>query len=138
MSKDINKNNQSIEKNIEAGVEYMSNVTHSAVVGAIVKSVLGLVAFICVGYYSMWLSNNYVKRETFEAYTSKQDQLLSSRFDAIQSKLEIIINKQTISTEQFKNFSFVLDTQQKSIDNLNDRITFMERSVYKTPSQTSK
>jgi hypothetical protein len=138
MSKDINKNNQSIEKNIEAGVEYMSNVTHSAVVGAIVKSVLGLVAFICVGYYSMWLSNNYVKRETFEAYTSKQDQLLSSRFDAIQSKLEIIINKQTISTEQFKNFSFVLDTQQKSIDNLNDRITFMERSVYKTPAQTSK
>ena len=132
MEENFNKNNGSLSKDIEKTANYVSDLTHSAAISAVVKSILGLFAFICVGYYSMWLSNNYVKRETFEAYTSKQDQLLSSRFDAIQNKLEIIINKQTVTTEQFKNFSFVLDTQQKTIDNLNDRITFMERSVYKT------
>lgn len=126
-SNNINQDNNDINKKIQS----ISQATQSAAIGAIIKAILGFFIFLCVGYYTMWLSNNYVKRETFEAYTTKQDQLLTSRFDSIQNKLEIIINKQTITTEQFKNFNVILESQQKTLDNLSDRVTFMERTAYK-------
>lgn len=93
---------------------------------------------MAVGYYTLWLSNNYVKKETFDAYTIKQDQQMTTRFDSIQNKLEIIINQQTITTEQFKNLNLILNTQQKSLDNLNDRLTYLERNYFKPKTNESQ
>jgi hypothetical protein len=107
------------------------NIIHNGFLSTIVKSAIAGVLFLAVGYYTLWLSNNYVKKETFDAYTIKQDHQMTTRFDSIQNKLEIIINQQTITTEQFKNLNLLLNTQQKSLDNLNDRLTYLERNYFK-------
>lgn len=104
---------------------------HSSVFSNIIKPIIGFFIFICVGYYTLWLSTNYVKKETFDDYTRKQDQLLASRFDSIQSKLETILGQQIITTEQFKNLNIILSNQQKSLDNISERVTFLERSYFK-------
>ena len=83
------------------------------------------------------MSANYVKRDAFEAYTTKQDQLLNSRFDLIQNRLESILNQQIVTSEQFKNLNLILNTQQKSLDTLNDRLTFLERNYFKKTSDDS-
>lgn len=114
------------------------NIIHNGFLSAIVKSAIGGVLFLAVGYYTLWLSNNYVKKETFDAYTIKQDQQMTTRFDSIQNKLEIIINQQTITTEQFKNLNLILNTQQKSLDNLNDRLTYLERNYFKPKTNESQ
>jgi len=111
------------------------------VFGGFLKPILGFFIFICIGYYTLWLSANYVKKETFDEYTKKQDQLLTSKFDSIKSKLETILEQQIITTEQFKNLNVILTTQQKSLDNISERVTFLERlyfKEYKEKSPTSK
>ena len=129
MSENVNLESEKEEvKNEDIG--YLPKI-HPAIMGTLLKSVLGFFAFICIGYYTLWLSSNYVKKETFDAYTTKQDQVLNSRFDIIQNKLEVILNQQIITTEQFKNLNLILGTQQKSLDNLNDRLTFLERNYFK-------
>ena len=104
---------------------------HSSVFNNIIKPIIGFFIFLCIGYYTLWLSSNYVKKETFDDYIRKQDQLLTSRFDTIQSKLETILGQQIITTEQFKNLNIILSTQQKSLDNISERVTFLERSYFK-------
>jgi hypothetical protein len=103
----------------------------SSVFNNIVKPIIGFFIFLCIGYYTLWLSSNYVKKETFDDYIRKQDQLLTARFDSIQSKLETILGQQIITTEQFKNLNIILSTQQKSLDNISERVTFLERSYFK-------
>jgi hypothetical protein len=105
---------------------------HSSVLPSIIKSILAFIAFLGVGYYTLWMSANYVKKESFEKYSQKQDDLLETKFGIIQTKLENILNQQLIATEQFKSFNIILQTQQKSIDIMNERITFLERSVFKS------
>lgn len=107
------------------------------ILSTVLKSAIGFIAFICVGYYTLWLSSNYVKKETFDSYITKQDQQMSLRFDQIQNRLEVILNQQIITTEQFKNLNLILSTQQKSLDNLNDRLTYLER-IYLKPNTTTK
>jgi hypothetical protein len=62
----------------------------------------------------------------------KQDDLMESKFGIIQMKLENILNQQLIATEQFKSLNIILQTQQKSMDLINERVTFLERSVLKS------
>jgi len=129
MSENVNLESEKEEVKNE-DISYLPKI-HPAIMGTLLKGVLGFFAFICIGYYTLWLSSNYVKKETFDAYTTKQDQILNSRFDIIQNKLEVILNQQIITTEQFKNLNVILTTQQKSLDNLNDRLTFLERNYFK-------
>ncbi len=133
MKEDINLKHEDVYKKSSI----FDNITHPTFLSSFLKSALGGILFLSVGYYTLWLSNNYVKKETFDSYTVKQDQLITSRFDAIQNKLEIIINQQTITTEQFKNLKLILNTQQKSLDNLNDRLTYLERNYFK-PKHTEQ
>jgi hypothetical protein len=128
-----NSNSESTEEKV-----YVLPKIPSSLISTILKPVLGFFAFICVGYYTLWLSSNYVKKETFDNYTTKQDQILSSRFDTIQNKLEVILNQQIITTEQFKNLNLILNTQQKSLENISERVTFLERNYFKPNQQVSK
>lgn len=127
-----NSNSETTEEKV-----YILPKMTPSLISTIIKPILGFFAFVCVGYYTLWLSSNYVKKETFDNYTSKQDQILTSRFDTIQNKLEIILNQQIITTEQFKNLNIILNSQQKSLDNISDRVTFLERSYFKPNHQVT-
>ena len=107
---------------------------HSAFINIVIKPLLTLIAFLGIGYYTLWLSTNYVKQDRFTAYVEKQfaadkqqDELAKTRFDVLQTKLETIINQQTIFNEQLKTYNTVLLSYQKQIDSLNERILFIER-----------
>lgn len=134
----MSSNNNSGDRKSQDGLlEVIPNVAkvHPSVLVQFIKPALMFVAFLSVGYYTLWMSANYVKRDTFEAYAAKQDQIISSRFDVIQNRLETILNQQIVTSEQFKNLNLILNTQQKSLDILNDRITFLERNYFKSQTQ---
>jgi hypothetical protein len=134
MKTDINPEKK--ESNNTDGNDMISKL-HPSIISNILKSIIGFIVFICVGYYSLWLSSNYVKKETFDSYMLKQDQQMTLRFDQIQNRLEVILNQQIITTEQFKNLNLILNTQQKSLDNLNDRLTYLERIYLKNNAATN-
>jgi hypothetical protein len=131
-----NINSEEMENNDTDKNNIISKL-HPDILSTVLKSAIGFIAFICVGYYTLWLSSNYVKKETFDSYITKQDQQMNLRFDQIQNRLEVILNQQIITTEQFKNLNLILSTQQKSLDNLNDRLTYLER-IYLKPNTTTK
>jgi uncharacterized membrane-anchored protein YhcB (DUF1043 family) len=107
---------------------------YRAIINLVIKPLLTLVAFLSIGYYTMWLSTNYVRQDKFSSYVEKQmafdkqqDELMKSRFEITQTKLETIINQQTIFNEQLKTFNTITASYQKQLDSLNDRIVYLER-----------
>jgi hypothetical protein len=107
---------------------------HRAFINLIIKPLLTLIAFLSIGYYTMWLSANYVRQDKFQSYIekqisedTKQDELSKSRFDVTQSKLEIIINQQTIFNEQLKTYNTMMASYQKQLDLVNERLLYLER-----------
>jgi hypothetical protein len=132
-------NNQGDKKSQDTLIEVIPNIAkiHPSIIAPLLKPFFMFILFLAIGYYTLWMSANYVKRDAFEAYTTKQDQLLNSRFDLIQNRLESILNQQIVTSEQFKNLNLILNTQQKSLDTLNDRLTFLERNYFKKTSDDS-
>jgi septal ring factor EnvC (AmiA/AmiB activator) len=113
-------------------------VRHRSFISLIVRPLFMLLIFLSVGYYTMWLSSTYVKQTDFRSWVekqisqdSKQDELAKTRFEVVQTKLDSLINQQTIYTEQLKSFNQVVSNQQKQMDNLNERITYLERNMSK-------
>jgi hypothetical protein len=43
--------------------------------------------------------------------------------------LDAIINQQTIYTEQLKSVNQLMVNQQKDVDDLNERVTYIERNI---------
>ncbi len=110
-------------------------VKHRAFISLILRPLFMLLMFLSVGYYTMWLSSTYVKQTQFVQYLekqdiedAKQDELSKTRFEVVQTKLDSLINQQTIYTEQLKSFNQILSNQQKQMDNLDERITYLERT----------
>jgi hypothetical protein len=129
--------NQNEEKKLEDVIPNF--IKHPTMFSLVVKSIFGIIVFLSFGYYTLWLSTNYVKKDTFDSFISKQEQLFEARFQITQGKLENILNQQIITAEQFKNLNIILNSQQKSLDSLNERLTFIERNVYsKTITQPTK
>jgi hypothetical protein len=120
--------NQNEEKKLEDVIPNF--IKHPTMFSLVVKGIFGIIIFLSFGYYTLWLSTNYVKKETFDSFITKQEQLFEARFQITQSKLETILNQQIITSEQFKNLNIILSSQQKSLDSLNERLTFIERNVY--------
>jgi hypothetical protein len=107
---------------------------HSAFINLIIKPLLTLIVFLSVGYYTMWLSTNYVKQDKFTEYVEKQiladkqqDENSKIRFDLTQTKLETIISQQIIFNEQLKTYNTMMASYQKQLDLLNDRVLYLER-----------
>jgi hypothetical protein len=107
---------------------------HRPFINLIVKPLLTITIFLAIGYYTMWMTANYVKQDKFLTYTEKQiqndkqqDEITKSRWEITQTKLETIINQQVSFTEQLKSYNQVLTIQQKQLDNINDRLLFLER-----------
>lgn len=127
-------NNQGDKKSQDSLIEVIPNIAkiHPSIMVPLIKPFFMFIVFLAIGYYTLWMSANYVRRDAFESYAAKQDQLLNSRFDLIQNRLESILNQQIVTSEQFKNLNLILNTQQKSLDTLNDRLTFLERNYFKS------
>jgi hypothetical protein len=108
---------------------------HRAFINLIVKPLMTLIVFLSVGYYTLWLSTNYVKQNKFYEFVNrqiesdeKQDETAKARFEIVQTKLETIINQQTSFTEQMKTFNTMMGAYQKQFDLLQDRVLYLERS----------
>ncbi|NBO98715.1 MAG: hypothetical protein EBU90_01115 [Proteobacteria bacterium] len=107
---------------------------HRSFINLILRPMLMLIIFLAVGYYTMWLSTNYVKADKFAAYIEKQiqadkqqDEVAKSRFEITQTKLETIINQQVAYTEQLKAYNQLMANYQKQMDSMNDRVMYLER-----------
>ena len=103
---------------------------HRAFISLILRPLFMLLMFLSVGYYTMWLSSTYVKQTQFGQYIekqdmedAKQDELAKTRFEVIQTKLDALINQQTIYNEQLKSINTLISNQQKQLDNFDERIT---------------
>lgn len=99
------------------------------------KPIIILTVLILFGYFTMWMSLNYVRQDQFIEYVQKQmeqdkqqDSIAKERFDVTQTKLETIINQQVSYTEQLKAYNQVMLGIQKQVDSLDDRVKYIERS----------
>jgi predicted methyltransferase len=108
---------------------------HRAFINLVIKPLMTLIVFLSVGYYTMWLSTNYVRQAAFYEFIQKQttsdkqqDEQSKNRFEIIQSKLETIINQQVAYNEQIKTINSLLTTQQKQYDTINERLLYLERN----------
>ena len=140
--KEINSCNMS---DIETAAKALSTVSlvdkmtdfegkHRPFLNLILRPLLMIVIFLAVGYYTMWMSTNYVKTEKMETILQKQsetdkqqDETAKARFDVIQSKLDTVINNQTAFIEQLKAYNQLMAAYQKQMDSVNDRIIWLER-----------
>ena len=102
------------------------------------KPIIMLIVLVFFGYFTMWMSINYVKQDKFTEYVEKQmsqdtqqDKVSKERFDVIQAKLEIIITQQVSYTEQLKAYNQVMLGIQKQVDSLDDRVKYIERTKTK-------
>ena len=114
---------------------------HRPFINLIIKPLLTVTVFLAVGYYTMWMSTTYVKQDKFVDYMKqqieldkKQDEILKTRFEVTQGKLEIIINNQVSFTEQLKTYNQLLGGFQKQLDNIDNRVTYLERRPAAIPA----
>jgi hypothetical protein len=105
------------------------------IIKLLIKPFFTVVTLICMGYFTMWLSLNYVKQNEFAEYIEKQmvqdkiqDNTSKERFDVIQSKLETIITQQVSYSEQLKAYNQIMIGFQKQVDGLDDRLKYIERN----------
>jgi hypothetical protein len=131
------------EKSSENGLNAVSLVDklsifedkHRPFLNLIIRPLLMLVVFLAVGYYTLWMSTNYVKADRFSLYVEKQikadedqDSISKARFEIIQTKLETIINQQTAYTEQLKAYNQLLSNFQRQVDSIDSRLMYLERN----------
>ena len=102
--------------------------------GYFAKPAVMLICAIILGYVTMWLNTNFVKQDKFALYVDKQiendkrqDEILKNRFEITQTKLETIINQQVSYTEQLKAYNQIMLGIQKQVDNIDERVKFIER-----------
>ena len=114
---------------------------HKSFINLILRPIFMLLIFLSIGYYTTWLSANYVHQENFTKYIEKQfendkrqDEFSRNRFEVTQSKLDAIINQQVAYTEQLKAYNGLLINYQKQLDNINDRLLYIEREYQKPQS----
>jgi hypothetical protein len=109
---------------------------HRSFINLIIKPLMTMLIFLAVGYYTLWMSTNYVKQDKFGNFVEKQieadkrqDEITKTRFEVTQVKLETIINQQVAYGEQLKAYNQLLSNQQKQIDSLDGRVIYLERKA---------
>jgi hypothetical protein len=111
---------------------------------AYIKPAVMLVAFTMFSYATLWMGQHYVTNDKFGEYVKtqldedkRQDTEAQKRFEVTQSKLETIINQQISYTEQLKAYSQIMIGMQKQLDNIDNRVIYLERNVHNLPSRES-
>ncbi len=129
---------KSLEENKDIFVKLTTfELKHRSFINLFIKPLIACLVFLGIGYYTSWLSTNYVKKELFERYIERQDKIYESRFEITNSKLETIIAQQITFSEQFKSLNMQISSTQKNLDSINERITYLERLYYKNTNKNN-
>ncbi len=103
--------------------------------GPYIKPAVMLIAFTMFSYATLWMGQHYVTNEKFGEYVKsqvesdkRQDERAEQRFAVTQTKLETIINQQVSYSEQLKAYNAILLSIQKQVDNIDNRVIYLERS----------
>jgi len=101
----------------------------------LIKPTIMIFSILVFSFVTLWLGAHYVTNERFGEYVDKQlkadarqDEESKQRFEITQQKLETIINQQVSYTEQLKANNQVMFSIQKQVDNLDNRIIYLERN----------
>ena len=93
-----------------------------------------VILFVLFSYATLWMGQHFVTQDKFALYVEKQiesEKAISAessrRFELTQTKLETIINNQSIFTEDLKHINQTEAGLDKRMDNLDNRIIFLER-----------
>jgi septal ring factor EnvC (AmiA/AmiB activator) len=104
--------------------------------GPFIKPLVMVVLFVLFSYATLWMGQHYVTQDKFAVYVEKQieaDKLSAreaeKRFELTQQKLETIINNQSIFSEDLKHINQTEAGLDKRIDNLDQRLIYVERHV---------
>jgi hypothetical protein len=107
---------------------------------AYIKPAVMLIAFMIFSYATLWMGQHYVTNEKFGEYVKaqldsdkRQDLEAQRRFEVTQAKLETIINQQVSYTEQLKAYSQIMVGMQKQLDNIDNRVIYLERNIHNLP-----
>ena len=105
--------------------------------GWLIKPAVMIVAFMVFSYATLWMGEHYVSNEKFGEYVKvqldsdkKQDLQAEKRFEITQAKLETIINQQVSYSEQLKAYNTIMVSIQKQVDNIDNRVIYLERSSH--------
>lgn len=108
---------------------------------AYIKPAVMLVAFMMFSYATLWMGQHYVTNDKFGEYVKaqvesdrRQDSDAQKRFDITQAKLETIINQQVSYSEQLKAYNAIMVSIQKQVDNMDNRVIYLERNSRGLPS----
>jgi hypothetical protein len=111
--------------------------------GWLIKPAIMIIAFMIFSYATLWMGQHYVTNDKFGEYVSKQidndrkqDEQAEKRFEITQAKLETIINQQVSYSEQLKAYNTIMISMQKQLDNIDNRVIYLERSVHSTIQPT--
>lgn len=102
--------------------------------GVFIKPAIMVIAFMMFSYATLWMSQHYVTNEKFGEYVKvqlesdrRQDDEAQKRFEVTQQKLETIINQQVSYSEQLKAYNQIMVSIQKQVDNIDNRVIYLER-----------
>jgi len=110
----------------------------------LIKPAVMVIAFMVFSYATLWMGQHYVTQDKFAIYVERQIEndknvALESqkRFEVTQTKLETIINNQSIFSEDLKHINQTEAGLDKRMDNLDQRLIFLERKAgsLTTPAQ---
>lgn len=128
----INMSNKTEPHTYHQSVDFFDKISsfehkHRSFINLFVKPIIAAFVFLAIGYYTSWLSENYVKKEIFEKFIERQEEVINGKFEIADSKLETIISQQVMFNEQFKSLNNQLNNTQKNVDMINERLTYLER-----------
>lgn len=110
--------------------------------GWLIKPAIMLITLMGFSYVTLWMGNHYVTNDKFGGYVEKQlnadekqDEEAKRRFEITQVKLETIITQQVSYTEQLKAYNQVILSIQKQVDNIDDRVKYIERVKFSDNKQ---
>ena len=94
-----------------------------------------IILFMAFSYATLWMGQHYVTNEKFGEYVDRQvraderqDEESKKRFEITQAKLETIINQQVSYSEQLKAYNTIMLSIQKQVDNIDNRVIYLERN----------
>lgn len=104
--------------------------------GFLIKPAVMVFFFVIFSYITLWMGQHFVTQDKFSLYVEKQIESektaaieSTKRFEVTQAKLETIINNQSIFSEDLKHINQTEAGIDKRMDNLDQRLIYIERKV---------
>jgi hypothetical protein len=102
--------------------------------GWLIKPAIMVFGFMVFSYVTLWMGQHYVTNDKFGEYVERQlksderqDEEARKRFEITQAKLETIITQQVSYSEQLKAYNTIMVSIQKQVDNIDNRVIYLER-----------